>query len=68
MTTLTNAQQRALTILGQFNAKHGYMPSTRQLAQALGMTPTGAINHLKALEKKGRIVRYKGIGRGITIL
>lgn len=67
MVGLTEKQIVALRILKNYHALHGYMPSGRDVAKALGVRQNAAVNHLKALEKKGFIRRTAGKARAIKI-
>lgn len=68
MTAITDLQRVALRILVNYNSIHGRMPSGENLGIAMGVTRTAAINHLRALEKKGYIRRECGKARAIVIL
>lgn len=68
MHDLTEKQQRALRVLRNFHKLHGYMPSVREFARALALSPNGAVQYLVALEKKGIIKRASDKARAITIL
>lgn len=68
MLLATDLQMIALRIIVNYNQLHGKMPSADNLAMAMAVTRTAAVNHLKALEKKGYIRRAAGQARAITIL
>ena len=67
-TTLTDRQQQALHALEQWIAEHGYAPTLRELAGALGVTVNASTCLLEALEAKGRIRRWPGKARAIGIV
>lgn len=68
MVNLTEKQVVALRVLMNYHRIHGFMPSEREMAKALVVRQNAAVNHLKALEKKGFIRRACGKARAITIL
>lgn len=68
MVELTQLQRVALRCIKNYHEIHGYMPSERDLAMAMALTQNAAVNHLKALEKKGYIRRASGKARAISIL
>lgn len=66
---LTEKQSEILTFLQSYFDDHGFAPSTRDITKRFGFaSQTAAVNHLRALAKKGAINRPKGIARGIKIL
>lgn len=68
MDRLTDRQARILNFLGQTLAREGRPPTLREIADHFGMASTyGALRHLKALEKKGRIQREFHIPRGVRL-
>ncbi|ENW9433292.1 LexA family transcriptional regulator [Salmonella enterica] len=65
---LTDRQQQALDLLIDFRQVHGFPPTTLELAEMLGCSsPNAAAEHLRALEKKGAITRFRGASRGIYV-
>ena len=68
-TVLTPRQAEVLGFIMSFQAEHGYAPSIREIAVAIGTTSTnGIIDHLLALERKGRISRDDIKSRAIRVL
>ncbi|HAZ3451631.1 TPA: SOS-response repressor and protease LexA [Raoultella ornithinolytica] len=68
MMKLTIRQQEVLNLLIDFQRKHGFPPTTYELAGMLGCrSPNAAATHLKALERKGAITITRGVSRGISI-
>lgn len=66
---LTERQAELLRFLERYIAENGWAPSVREMCSALGVKSTnGVIEHLKRLEKSGRIWRAPGRGRAIRIL
>ncbi len=65
---LTDRQQQVLDLLISFRKEHGFPPTILELAEILGCSsPNAAAEHLRALEKKGVIIRFRGTSRGIYI-
>ena len=61
---LTQRQQQLLDFLKLSQNKNGLMPSTREIQAHFGFaSQTAAMSHLRALEKKGVIVRLPGKAR-----
>jgi len=66
--TPTPRQQAVLEFLEDHSARTGIMPSTREIQQHFGFaSQTAAVNHLRALESKGRIRRLAGKARGVAL-
>ncbi|GIF12915.1 SOS-response transcriptional repressor LexA [Actinoplanes teichomyceticus] len=57
-TILTERQRRILTVIRDGARRHGYSPSTREIADAVGLASTSAVSrHLRALEELGFLRR-----------
>lgn len=56
MKDLTKRQREILDFLKTFVRDHKYPPTIREIASAFGISPKGAYDHVKALEKK-RVIR-----------
>lgn len=67
-TKLTRGQKRVLAALVDSIKTHGYPPSTRELAEALGIKAPSVHEQLRKLEAKGFIRREKNRARSIEIL
>lgn len=65
---LTPRQSEVVALIRQHVNTAGFPPSTRELADALGVSSTAVEGHLSALQKKGVLRRSPGIARGIRIL
>lgn len=66
-TTLTSRQSAILSYLRRHHAKYGAVPSMRQICSEFSIgTVNGVMAHLRALERKGRIVREQG-GRAVIL-
>ena len=69
MGVLTERQRVVLDEVARFLHCNGWPPTTRELAEALGLSSTfGVRKHLMELEKKGFIAREPGTARGLRIL
>src|SRR6187402_863588 len=68
MEPLTDKQQAILDYIEQEHASTGVTPSTREIQEHFGFaSQTAAVNHLKALEKKGAIQRQPGKARAVAL-
>ncbi|MFB9338542.1 transcriptional repressor LexA [Actinoplanes octamycinicus] len=55
---LTERQRRILTVIRDHAQRHGYSPSTREIADALGLASTSTVaRHLRVLEEYGLLRR-----------
>jgi repressor LexA len=69
MEDLTNRQQEVLAFIEDAMTQIGIMPSTREIQEHFGFaSQTAAVNHLRALEKKGVIQRYAGKARAMALV
>lgn len=56
--TLTPRQRQILTVIQKWALKYGYSPSTREIADAIGLASTSAVGrHLRTLEDLGFLRR-----------
>ncbi len=68
MSTLTHRQQEVLDFIAESVTQSGMVPSTREIQQHFGFaSQTAAVNHLRALEKKGVIQRSAGKARAVAL-
>ena len=68
MSTLTHRQQEVLDFIAESVTQTGMVPSTREIQQHFGFaSQTAAVNHLRALEKKGVIQRSAGKARAVAL-
>lgn len=66
--TLTVRQTQILQMIRAFAAEHGYPPTRSEIAHELGFrSVNAAVDHLKALARKGVIELLPGASRGIRI-
>jgi repressor LexA len=69
METLTDRQQDVLEYISDSQTRTGVVPSTREIQEHFGFaSQTAAMNHLRALERKGVITRRAGKARAVTVL
>jgi repressor LexA len=65
---LTNRQQEVLDFIEESQAHTGMIPTTREIQKRFGFaSQTAAVNHLRALEKKGLIQRAAGRARAAVL-
>ena len=66
---LTGKQQQALDTIQAFKEAMGYMPTARELGEALHLaSPCFAQHHLKVLQRKGYIRRVPGKARCLAVV
>jgi repressor LexA len=66
---LTQRQQEVLDYITHMQATAGVIPSTREIQEYFGFaSQTAAVNHLRALEKKGIILRQPGKARSVAVV
>lgn len=64
--TLTSRQREVLEFIEEVQNRSGIPPSTREIQQHFGFaSQTAAVNHLRALERKGAILREPGKARAV---
>ena len=70
MKKLTQRQEELLRFIQDHLDTHGFPPSIREMADHMSIRSTNGVNdHLKALEKKGYILRNQGFkSRAISLL
>jgi repressor LexA len=68
MEALTSRQQQILDFIADSQARTGIIPSTREIQQHFGFaSQTAAMNHLRALQKKGFVQRPDGRARAAAL-
>ena len=55
MKTLTKRQQEVLDFIASYIDAHAYPPTIREIAEHFEISVKGAYDHVKALEKKGKL-------------
>ncbi len=66
--SLTFRQREILDFIQGFIAKEGYPPSLREIGAYFGMKPPSALDHLRALERKGYLRRKASRSRSLEML
>ncbi len=65
--TLTPRQQEILAFIEHYAKRHGVPPSIRDIAEQFGIYPRAAYDHLRALERKGIIIRTPHKSRSVQV-
>lgn len=66
---LTERQQAIYEFIRQLIVERGFGPTVREIAEQFGISsPNGAAGHLRALERKGLIVRHAKQSRAIELV
>ncbi|PPK71297.1 transcriptional repressor LexA [Actinokineospora auranticolor] len=60
-------QQGILVAIRDWAVQYGYSPTTRQLAEAVGLSASAVGRHLASLEEKGFLRRGAGVARPIDV-
>lgn len=68
MNGLTLKQAQILTFICEFKGSNGFPPTVREVGGHFGMASSSALDHLRALEKKGYIKRFPLKPRCLEIL
>jgi repressor LexA len=63
MRELTSRQREVLGFMRSFQAQYGVPPTVRELGERFRITPRAAFDHLRALERKGELMRRPSVGR-----
>src|SRR5262245_64273784 len=67
--TLTDRQQQVLDFIGASIQERGYPPTLREIGEHMKIRSTNGVNdHLKALERKGYLVREELKSRALRPL
>jgi repressor LexA len=65
---LTERQRQVLTVIGKWALRYGYSPSTREIADALGLASAStAGRHLRTLEELGFVRRGRSTTRPVDV-
>jgi repressor LexA len=64
---LTPKQLRILTLIRDYQRKHGYSPTMQELADVLGVTKVTVFEHVTGLERKGLLRRSKHRARSLEL-
>lgn len=69
MEALTLRQQQVLEFISDEQSRCGVIPTSREIQEFFGFaSQTAAMNHLRALERKGVIQRQRGKARAVTVV
>jgi hypothetical protein len=68
MATFTPTQGRYLAFIHAYTSLHGHPPAEAEIAAAMCVSPPSVNQMVKALEKKGLILRHPGQPRSLQIL
>ena len=68
MKTLTPRQAEVLEFIASYHDLHAYPPTIREIADHFSISVKGAYDHVKALEKKGRLRLGENRSRAIEII
>ncbi|HEY0663296.1 MAG TPA: transcriptional repressor LexA, partial [Thiobacillaceae bacterium] len=69
MDKLTTRQRQVLNFIRRSLQKNGIAPTRAEIAEAMGFqSKNAAVDHLKALERKGFIRLHTDLSRGIQLL
>lgn len=60
MNTLTAKQQQIVNYVAAYHKQHFCSPTSREVADHMGIRLTAGWNHLKAIVQKGALVRIVG--------
>jgi repressor LexA len=64
---LTPKQLRILTLIRDYQRKHGYSPTMQELADTLDVTKVTVFEHVTGLEKKGLLRRSRHRARSLEL-
>jgi hypothetical protein len=66
---LSRRQRAVLAVIRESIQSHGYPPTIREIGNALGIRSTNGVNdHLRALERKGYLVRSEMKSRSLQVV
>ena len=68
MNGLTPKQKEVLQFICDFSDEHGFPPTVREVGDHFQMASSSALDHLRALEKKGYIRRSPFRSRCLEVL
>ncbi|MEI6875731.1 MAG: transcriptional repressor LexA [Spirochaetota bacterium] len=68
MKALTPRQAEVLQFISSFHDQHSYPPTIREIADHFSISVKGGYDHVKALEKKGRLKLGENRSRAIEIV
>jgi repressor LexA len=69
MRSLSARQQQMVQFIREFVHRHGYPPSIRDIATAVGISSTSVVDYnLRVLEREGYLRRTRDVSRGLELL
>jgi repressor LexA len=68
MKTLTSRQTEVLDFISSFLDDHAYPPTIREIAEHFGISVKGGYDHVRALEKKGRLRHGENRSRALEVV
>ena len=68
MKKLTSRQAEVLQFIGKHSERHGFPPSVRDIGDRFGLNPATVHDHIKALERKGRLLRQPNRSRSLVVI
>src|SRR5256712_8674231 len=63
MRELTSRQREVPDVIRGFQSRHGVPPTVREIGERFRITPRASFDHLRALERKGKLQRRRSVGR-----
>ncbi|MEU4563777.1 transcriptional repressor LexA [Actinoplanes sp. NPDC023936] len=64
---LSERQRKILTVIQEWAVRYGYPPSTRELGEAVRLSPSTVSRHLRLLEEHGYLTRGRSMTRPIDV-
>lgn len=69
VSSLTDRQFDMYVAIRDFEREHGFAPTVREIGEIMGIaSPNGVLCHVRAIQKKGLIVREYATSRSIRVL
>ena len=68
MKTLTSRQAEILLFIGKHCERNGFPPSVRDIGARFGLNPATVHDHIRALERKGRLHRQPKLSRSLVVI
>ena len=67
--TLYKRQKQILDFISQYIQKHGYSPTLKEIAEAMGLSSLATVHeHIAVLVRKGLLKKYEGSVRGLEVV
>ena len=68
MKGLTTRQAEILRFVGDHSERNGFPPSVRDIGNRFGLNPATVHDHIKALERKGHLLRQPNRSRSLVVI